>query len=244
MRAAAIRPTAARAHEALLQNVALRYGIDPSPNAIADLGEGDHAEVRGGIMPLDARALLGERLPAEPGEPVAVKIPYPGLGAPLARAMVAHEAEASERLEAAGGGELFARAVRDPDFRVLVMEDLRAYRPALEWAEGRRVIAPRTFARIQTQLERGLAALEAAGLVHSDLKPDNVLIGPRARVKIVDPGIAAEEGGYPPYPGYDGWRGGHVDYVSENQLRNGPAAFADDRHSVGVLLGRLRRFVR
>ena len=59
----------------------------------------------------------------------------------------------------------------------------------------------------------------------------------------MDFGIAADEGAYPPYPEYDGWRGGLVRYVSENQLRNGPAAFGDDRHSVDMLLGWLSRWV-
>ncbi|MBI3297810.1 MAG: protein kinase [Elusimicrobia bacterium] len=216
----------------LLSLVRTRYGINPDPNVIADLGEGDHAEVRRGAFPKTSpisRALFS------PGEPVAVKIPYLDPGG-----MMAHEADVSRRLAAAGGSEIFVRAAHDAELGVLVMESLERYKTLDEWAEGRRAIAPRTLERIASQLKRGLAVLEAAGLVHSDLKPENILIGPRGRIKIVDFGISADRSGYPPYPEYHGWRGGHHDFVSANQLSNGPAAYEDDRHAVRAVLRRLR----
>jgi len=201
--------------------IADRYGIEPSLEIPADIGEGDYAEVRS----------------ASRGR--AVKIPYLDPGG-----MIEHEGAVAARLQAAGGEDLFVRAQADPELGVLVMDRLDGYEPIGDWLGRRDGIGKRTFSRIKSQLERGLSVLEKAGLVHSDLKWDNVLIGPRGAVKIVDFGLASDRGGYVPYPDYEGWRGGHIDYVSENQLKNGPAEFADDRYAVNVHLERLRKKVK
>ena len=157
--------------------------------------------------------------------------------------MIHHEAEVAERLRDAGGEKIFVQAVEDPELGVLVMEKLEGYQSLAEWMDERDRLGLKSFKRIARQLLEGLDVLEAAGLVHSDLRPSNIMVGPGLKVKVVDFGITADEGGYVPYPDYSGWRGGHYFYTSENQLKNGPAAFVDDRHSVNVVLGELGKLV-
>jgi serine/threonine protein kinase len=63
----------------------------------------------------------------------------------------------------------------------------------MEFVDGAPVAAPgdtRKLLDIAAQIADGLAAAHAAGFIHRDLKPDNILITRESRVKILDFGLA------------------------------------------------------
>ncbi len=66
------------------------------------------------------------------------------------------------------------------------------------WARGRDW---REVLEAYLDAGRGLAAAHAAGIVHRDFKPDNVLVGGQRAVKVLDFGLAAGDLGGPPTAG-------------------------------------------
>ncbi|HEX6239296.1 MAG TPA: AAA family ATPase, partial [Polyangiales bacterium] len=88
------------------------------------------------------------------------------------------------------------------------------------------------------QLLTGLAIIHAAGKVHRDLKPNNVLIEPDGRAVIVDYGLmvglasAAATG----TESAARWRAGTLAYMAPEQALHGTAHAAADMYAVGVML--------
>ncbi len=60
------------------------------------------------------------------------------------------------------------------------------------WAEPKREW--RELTRVLVEVARGLAAVHAAGVIHRDIKPDNIIVGADGRVRLGDFGLARGEG--------------------------------------------------
>ncbi|MET8877225.1 protein kinase [Nocardia sp. NPDC004604] len=75
----------------------------------------------------------------------------------------------------------------------LVMEYMDAPSLAAKLS-GKRTLAPTEVARIGAQAAGALAAAHAAGIVHRDVKPANLLVGDDGTVKITDFGISRAVG--------------------------------------------------
>ena len=121
----------------------------------------------------------------------------------------------------------------------------------MEFVEGA-PLAPvegsRQLLDLAVQIADGLAAAHAAGFVHRDLKPDNILVtGPASghpgRVKILDFGLAKQTG---PAPASEATRTvtttnpgtvlGTVAYMSPEQARGRELDARSDQFSFGLIL--------
>ena len=94
---------------------------------------------------------------------------------------------------------------------------------------------------VGTQLAEGLAAAHAAGVVHRDLKPGNIMLTRTGRVKILDFGLARQD----PVPGFEsgttdvshpGVILGTPGYMSPEQVRGTSVDHRSDLFSFGVVL--------
>lgn len=87
---------------------------------------------------------------------------------------------------------------------------------------------------IGARIARAVAAAHAKDLVHRDIKPQNVLVGPDGRMKVADFGIArAVSAAGMTAPGIVM---GTVHYVAPEQAAGQPATPASDVYSIGVVL--------
>lgn len=97
---------------------------------------------------------------------------------------------------------------------------------------------PRDAAQIVAKTARALAAAHAAGILHRDVKPDNVLVGPDHAVKLIDFGLALRTNDSGGFVTQDGRILGTSSYISPEMAHGTPdkASPATDVYGLGALL--------
>jgi tetratricopeptide (TPR) repeat protein/predicted Ser/Thr protein kinase len=118
---------------------------------------------------------------------VAIKLVRPTRADSEARARLAREARVLARLSHPNVVEVFE--IGEHEGQLFIAMELVRGRDLGRW----RAAAPRSHGEIldvMIDAGRGLAAAHAAGLVHRDFKPDNVVVGDDGRVRVLDFGLA------------------------------------------------------
>ncbi|MEO6772794.1 MAG: protein kinase, partial [Kofleriaceae bacterium] len=140
-------------------------------------------------------------------------------------ARVAREAEALAAIGAPAVPAVHASGVLDDGRAWLVLDRVAGTTVANRMAEGRSDVAEATRLGIAT-LE-SLASIHAAGFVHRDLKPDNLVLTPDGRIVILDLGLARRVPRDPNDPTRAGVQVGSLEYMPPEQFAD--AASVDER---------------
>ena len=114
----------------------------------------------------------------------------------------------------------------------------------LEYVEGktlktvlqeRGVLSQKTAVSYALQVLNALQAAHEAGIIHRDVKPQNVIITPGGKAKLTDFGIAREvEASTQTFAGSNVIGSAH--YLSPEQAKGAPVSEESDLYSVGVML--------
>jgi serine/threonine protein kinase len=140
---------------------------------------------------------------------IALKVQPAGPSSPRQRWRLLREAQALGQLAHPNVVSVFDVLTRGDD--VFIAMELVEGRTLRQLVAEERPSAARVL-ELYTAAGRGLAAAHAAGLVHRDFKPDNAVVGPDGRVRVLDFGLAksvrasadspepdADAGGPPPW---------------------------------------------
>jgi hypothetical protein len=178
---------------------------------------------------------LDERL----GRRVALKILPPEDADDEARSRFLREAKALARCEHPNVVRVFASG-EDHETAWMALEvvdgdPLSALAAGLD--SGEQGLDEETGVALMAQVARGLAAVHAVGVVHRDVKPENLLVDNDAVVKIVDFGVAllADPGS----GGFTTRKGvvvGTPHFMSPEQARGGTVDARSDAWSLGATL--------
>jgi serine/threonine-protein kinase len=176
---------------------------------------------------------------------VAIKRMSPALrGDPVARARFLREVRRTSRLDDPHLAVVHD-VLEEKDDVFLVLELVPGKTLRQRAAEGPLALEP--FLSIAIQAARALQAAHAQGVIHCDLKPENVMITPSGNVKVLDFGLAlalpakgAPEDptrtGTAPSPPGENAGAGTMPYMAPEALRDEPCDERSDLFALGVVL--------
>ncbi len=178
-----------------------------------------------------ARVYLGRDLRLN--RPVAIKIPHSHLMTdPDFLARFRHEAHAAAMVSHPNLVDVYDVG-QDGDQHYIVMEYVAG--STLKQLINREApfAIPRAV-RIGEQIARGLHAAHRAGLIHRDIKPQNIIVTDDGQVRITDFGVAKSH--LSTAMTETGITLGTVDYIAPEQAQGRPATPQSDIYALGVVL--------
>ena len=178
------------------------------------------------------------------GRDVALKfLPADTAADPQARKRLLKEAQAASRLNHPNIATIYeVNATESTPFISMELVIGQTLKETLLHA----ALTPAQFVSTARQIAEGLREAHRSGVYHRDIKPGNIMLDSRSRVKILDFGLAElsrhertlgeTEETFATRTSTQNTTGGTVPYMSPEQLRGEPADARSDIFSFGVLL--------
>jgi eukaryotic-like serine/threonine-protein kinase len=172
---------------------------------------------------------------------VAIKVPHPEMEAdPLFFDRFKREADIGQKLDHPGVMKVIKPETPSDD----ADEPSRVYM-VMEWVDGRLLrnilseetrLPPERAVHITGEILQALDYIHHHGVVHRDLKPENIMVGPNDAIKLIDFGLAGQEGSRRLTFANLTQVMGTPNYISPEQVRGKRGDARSDIYSVGVML--------
>ncbi|MGD0524471.1 MAG: serine/threonine-protein kinase [Polyangiaceae bacterium] len=171
----------------------------------------------------------------------AVKIMHSMVAAsPELRARFEQEARLANRFHHPGAVEIRDIDTTEDGAPFLVMELLEGETLSTIARRTKEPMDVATVLRVADEVLDVLAAAHATGIIHRDIKPDNLLLTTEGRVKVLDFGIARlREGMSRDVKTHTGTTLGTVAYMAPEQAKGGDVDARVDIYAVGATMFRL-----
>jgi serine/threonine protein kinase len=168
------------------------------------------------------------------GRAVAIKVPHPEMESDIVLfERFQREDEIGRKLDHPGVVKVYSDDDRSQFYMVM------------EWVEGRllrqilneqRPLSIDRAVRIATGIADALDYIHNHGVVHRDLKPENIMVDAEDRIKLIDFGIASNQGARRITFAKFSQTMGTPDYISPEQVKGKRGDARSDIYALGVML--------
>jgi serine/threonine protein kinase len=168
------------------------------------------------------------------GKQVAIKIPHPEVESdPVFYDRFRRERDIGTKMDHPGV------------MKVMADEGSRQVYLAMEWVEGRllrdilreeKKLSPERAVRITLGICDALDYIHRNGVIHRDLKPENIMVNGDDHIKLIDFGIAGQEGARRLTFAKLSHLMGTPDYISPEQVKGKRGDTRSDIYALGVML--------
>jgi eukaryotic-like serine/threonine-protein kinase len=165
---------------------------------------------------------------------VAIKVPHPEMEAdPVLFDRFRREAEIGEKLDHPGVMKVYGVKHRSGIYMVM------------EWLEGKllrtimheqKIMSPDRAIKLTIEICDALDYIHRHGIVHRDMKPENIMVDAEDHIKLIDFGIAGQEGAKRLTFAKFSQVMGTPDYIAPEQVKGKRGDGRSDLYALGVML--------
>jgi eukaryotic-like serine/threonine-protein kinase len=193
----------------------------------------DHYRIEG-VAARSGMASIFRGTDMRTGRQVAIKVPHPEMESDVVLfERFQREDEIGRKLDHPGVVKVYGDDDRSRLYMVMEWVDGRLLRQILN---DQKPLPPDRAVRIATGIAEALDYIHTHGVVHRDLKPENIMVDSQDNIKLIDFGIASNQGARRLTFAKFSQTMGTPDYISPEQVRGKRGDPRSDIYALGVML--------